>query len=84
MNLVFKITIGKKYAIYLPRSVVKALKVREGDKALLRISGRSIIIEPLADPIDLAISGTKFAKVKPEEVEVISIEEQRKYLKSTT
>jgi len=84
MNLVFEITIGKKYTIYLPRLVVKALKIREGDKALLRVSGRSIIIEPLADPIELAISGSKFAEVKPEDVEAISVEEQRKYLKGTT
>jgi len=68
----------------LPRLVVKALKIKEGDKALLRVSRRSIIIEPLADPIELAISGSKFAKIKPEDIEAISIEEQRKYLKNIT
>ena len=84
MNLVFKIKIGKKYAIYLPRPVIRALKIKEGDKALLKISGRNIVIEPLMDPMELAISGDKFAEIKPEEIEAISIEEQKKYFKNIT
>lgn len=79
-----KILIGKKYAIYLPKSVVEALGIKEGDEAILRLSGRTIIIEPLPDPVRLALSEDKFARIKPEDVEAISLEEQRKYFESTS
>lgn len=84
MGLTLEIRVGKKYTIYLPRSVVKALNIKEGDKVLLRVSEGRIIIEPLVDPIELALSEDKFAHVKPEEVEVISIEEQRRYVEGSS
>ena len=71
--------VGKKYAIYLPKAIVKALSLNEGDRVLLSVSGNTLIIEKLQDPIQLALYGKKFASITPEQVEAISLEEQRKY-----
>jgi len=43
---------------------------------LLRVAGNTVILESLQDPIELALSGKKFASIKPERVEEISLEEQ--------
>ncbi|MEM2082291.1 MAG: AbrB/MazE/SpoVT family DNA-binding domain-containing protein [Candidatus Bathyarchaeia archaeon] len=76
MNLKIKIRIGKRYAIYLPRAVVEALDLKEGEELLLGISGKALVLEALGDPIQLALSGEKFASITPEGVEAISLEEQ--------
>ncbi|MEM2084167.1 MAG: AbrB/MazE/SpoVT family DNA-binding domain-containing protein [Nitrososphaerota archaeon] len=84
MGLVKEVAIGKKYTIYLPKAIVKALNLKEGDKFLLKISGNAIIMEPIHDPIKLALSEEKFASIKPEEVELISLEEQEKYIEGSS
>ena len=38
-----------------------------------------IIVEIVKNPLDLALHGKKFAKISPEEVEQISLEEQKKH-----
>jgi len=83
LSLTLLISIGKKYTIYLPKLVVNTLGIKEGDKVILKVSEGRIIIEPLKDPIELALSEDKFACVKPEEIEVVSTEEQQKYIKSS-
>lgn len=80
-SLAVKTSIGKKYTIYLPKAVVKALNLREGEKIILRVVGNSLVIEALHDPIQLALSTKKFASVTPEEVEAISIGEQMSRVK---
>jgi len=75
--------IGKKYAIYLPKAIAKAIGIKEGDRVRLRASGESIILEIIRDPIELAIAGRKFVSLKPEEIEAISIEEQAKQAEDT-
>jgi AbrB family looped-hinge helix DNA binding protein len=84
MNLVKEITIGKKYTIYLPKAIVKALNLKEGNKILLKVSNNTIIMEPIYDPIKLALSEKMFASIKPEKVELISLEEQEKYIKGSS
>jgi len=71
--------IGKKFALYLPKSVVDLLKVKEGDMVKISVEGGKMIVEVIRDPIDLALHGKKFAKISVEEVERISLEEQNKY-----
>jgi len=83
MNLTIEGYIGKKYAIYLPKVVVKALGLREGGKVLLKVSGNSLILEPLHDPIQLALSNRKFATITPEQIEAISFREQGKYVEGS-
>lgn len=78
-----KSRVGKKYAIYLPKAVVEAIGLREGDKVLLRVAGNTVVLESLQDPLELALSGKKFASIKPEQVEAISLEEQASQVKSS-
>ncbi len=61
--------IGKKFALYLPKSVVDLLKVREGDKVKISVKGKKMIAEIIRDSIDLALHGKKFAKISDEEVD---------------
>ncbi len=82
MSLNIEVRVGKKYAIYLPKSVVEVAGIKEGDRLLLRASKNKIVLEKIEDPLELAISGEKFASIKPEEIEGISLEEQKKYTES--
>jgi len=52
------------------------LGIKEGERVLLRVAGTTVILESLQDPIRLALSGKKFASIKPEQVEAISLEQQ--------
>lgn len=78
MSLKISSRVGKKHTIYLPKIVVRALGLKEGDKIVLTVSGNSLIIEKVHDPIRLAVSGSKFASLTPKEVEAVSFEEQEK------
>ncbi|MEM2897632.1 MAG: AbrB/MazE/SpoVT family DNA-binding domain-containing protein [Candidatus Bathyarchaeia archaeon] len=84
MNLTVEARVGKKYAIYLPKAVVEAVGLREGEKVLLKVSGSTVLMEVLHDPIKLALSGKKFASIRPEQVEAISLEEQEGGIKSSS
>jgi AbrB family looped-hinge helix DNA binding protein len=81
MTLTVETRVGKKFAIYLPKAVVKALGLKEGEKVLLTVAGNMLILEGIKDPIQLALSGKKFASITPEQVEAISLEEQTKHTK---
>lgn len=76
--------IGKRNAIYLPKVIVRALGLKEGDRVLLSVSGDALIVERVYDPLQLALSGRKFASVTPEEVEAISLEEQKGHVEGST
>lgn len=83
MSLTVKARVGKKHTIYLPKAVVEATGLREGEKVLLRVAGNTVVLEGLQDPITLALSGKKYARIGPEEVEAISLEEQASHAKSS-
>ncbi|MEM2936880.1 MAG: AbrB/MazE/SpoVT family DNA-binding domain-containing protein [Candidatus Bathyarchaeia archaeon] len=76
MNLTIEARVGKKHAIYLPKAIVEATGLKEGERVLLRVAGNTVVLESLQDPIELALYGKKFASIKPEQVEEISLEEQ--------
>ncbi len=78
--MIFEIKIGAKYAVYLPKRVVDILGIKEGSKAYLYVEDYKIIIEPIPDPIELALKGKKYARISIEEIERVSIEEQEKYV----
>ena len=83
MSLTVQVSVGKKYAVYLPRAIVRALNLKEGGKLQLRLSGATVILESLQDPVHLALSGRKFVSITPDEVERISEEEQAPHLESS-
>jgi len=84
LSLTIEARVGKRYALYLPKAIVKALNLTEGGKVVLRVAGSTVILESLQDPIQLALSGKKFASVTSEQVEAISIEEQARNTESST
>lgn len=78
------VSVGKKNAIYLPKRVVKALGIEAGEKMQITLEGRSIRMEVIGDPLKLALEGEKFAKVNPEEIEAISLEEQTSHVRGSS
>ena len=82
MTLTVETNVGKEFAIYLPKTVVKALNLKEGGKILLRVSGTSLVLESVQDPLQLALSSKKFASVDPEEIEKTSVREQARTVKN--
>ena len=78
MSLTTEGQIGKKHTIYLPKAIVDEASLEVGMKILITVEGNKIIIEPIPDPIALAMHGKKFAKMTLEDIEVISSEEQSK------
>ena len=79
MGLEVVTKIGKKFTLYMPKSVVDELGVKEGDKVRITVEGKKMVVEVIKDPIDLALHGRKFARISADEVERISLEEQSKY-----
>jgi len=53
-----------------------ALGLKEGGKVQLMVDGDTIGMAIIRNPLRLALKGRKFAKVSPDEVEAISLEEQ--------
>lgn len=84
MNLTVKSRVGKKHAIYLPKRIVEALDITEGQKILLEAAGDTLILKLLKDPLQLALSENKFASITPEKIEAISLEEQATHIKGST
>ena len=76
MSLTVEARVGRKYAVYLPKAIVEAIGISEGEKVLMKVVGNTVIMEVIRDPIKLALSGEKFASIKPERIEEISLEEQ--------
>ena len=84
MSLTTQSQIGKKHTIYLPKTVVDEANLEVGMKILITVEGNKIIIEPVPDPITLAVHGKKFASTTLEEMESISLEEQSKYTEDSS
>lgn len=83
MSLVVRTKIGRKFAVYLPKVIVEALDLKEGERVLLKVMGNALILESLKDPIQLALSDKKFASITPEQAEAISVEEQTKHVEGS-
>jgi len=69
MKSEIKVRISKKFTLYLPKAVVEAVGLKEGDFIKIKVEGSKIILEPVPDPFDLALKGPKFAKITFEEFE---------------
>ena len=78
------VRIGKKDALYLPRDLVRALGLREGEKVQLTVDGDTVRMTIIRNPLRLALKGRKFARVCPNEVEAISLEEQSRHAASSS
>ncbi len=75
MSLIVEVTVRKGYVIHLPKVVVDKLNLKEGDKLIIQVKGNTLIMKPIIDPVKLALQGSKFVRIKPKQVEIISLEE---------
>ncbi len=73
------VKVGKRNALYLPKSIVDELGIREGDRVQLSAENGRLKVELVPNPLRLALEGKKFARILPEEIESISLREQRAY-----
>ncbi len=53
-----EVTIGRRYSVVIPKRVRKKLKLKEGQRALIRQEGERIVIEPLPDNPYVILSET--------------------------
>jgi len=74
MSLIVRL--GRKNAIYLPRQVVEKLRLREGDRLVVELRDREIVLKPLPRIFDEEIEYWGSASI--EEIERES-EELMKY-----
>jgi len=80
LSLAATVTVGRKYTIYLPKSVVRLLGIKEGERLILRVRGDSIILRRAPDFFEASLQAPKRVKLEPGEVEGASAELQRELL----
>lgn len=68
---------GKRRTVVIPKKIAEKLGVEEGMFMTVEIDSGKIILKPEPDAILIAIKGRKIARVTLEELERISIEEQK-------
>ncbi len=44
-----EVTIGRRFSLVVPKGVRRAVRLREGQKAIVRAEGEQIIVEPLPE-----------------------------------
>ncbi len=71
-----KTKITKKFTLYIPKSIARAVGLKEGDYVKMRVEGSKIVVERVPDLFELALKGPKFAKTTFEEFERESEEMQ--------
>ncbi|MHB1868580.1 MAG: AbrB/MazE/SpoVT family DNA-binding domain-containing protein [Nitrososphaerales archaeon] len=68
--------VAKKRALYPPKSVMDMLELKEGQLVKYTIEDKKLIVEPLRDPIELALTSKKWGKTTVREFEQESEKEQ--------
>ncbi len=69
--MAWRVRLGRKNAVYLPREVVEKLGLREGDKLEVRITGEGVLLRPVPR---LLRERRVWGEVTPEEVEEVGEE----------
>lgn len=68
--------VAKKQALYPPKKMMRELHFEEGQPVKYKIEDSKLVVEAVKNPLDLAISGRKWAKTSVEEFERESEREQ--------
>ncbi len=76
LTLERRIRVGRKRALYLPREILEAVGLHEGDFVIVRAEGERIVVERAPDPFLLAVKREKWASTTVEEFEEESESEQ--------
>jgi antitoxin component of MazEF toxin-antitoxin module len=69
--------VAKKRALYPPKRVMDELGLKDGDLVKYKIENDRLVVEPVRDPIELALSSKKWGKTTVKEFERDSEREQR-------
>jgi len=69
--------VAKKRALYPPKSIMDELNLNEGQLVKYRIEDRRLVVEPVRDPLELAIKSKKWGKTTVKKFEEESEKEQR-------
>ncbi|HDI74735.1 MAG TPA: AbrB/MazE/SpoVT family DNA-binding domain-containing protein [Thermoprotei archaeon] len=69
MSQTILLRVGKKGAIYLPKSIMKTLGISEGDRVLVKVEKNRLILEFIPDPLSLALKVEKWCKTTVGEFE---------------
>ncbi len=68
--------IAKKFALYPPKKLTRELGLKEGQRVRYSVTNGKLVVEPLPDPIELALHAKKWAKTSAKELELESEKEQ--------
>jgi len=82
MNLKTTCRIGKRRALYIPKSIAEALRIDEGTLVKLQVVKGKLVVKPLPDPFKIALEYPKFAKTTFREIEEASEGIQHEIFKS--
>ena len=74
-----RIRVGKKRALYLPREILEAVGLHEGDLIIVRVEGNRIVVERAPDAFLLAARRSKWASTTVEEFEEERESEQEEW-----
>ena len=78
MSLTVETRVGRKRVIVIPKAVAEAVGLVEGQRVRIRAEGDRIVIEPVRDPVWLALHGRKLGYIGVEELEEESLLEQER------
>jgi len=72
------IQVGKKYAIYLPKKIVREMGIKEGDILIAQLRGRELVLRRVKSEPRVA---KPWSKIRSREVEEVGEEITRKILR---
>jgi antitoxin component of MazEF toxin-antitoxin module len=70
--------VAKKLALYPPKRLMNELGLKEGQRVRYNVENGKLVVEPVPDPIDMALQSKKWAKTSARELELESEKEQSK------
>ena len=69
--------VGKNWTLYPPRAFVRELNLKEGGTVLYVLEDGVLRVEPVPDPLELAVKSRKFFETTVREFEEESLKEQQ-------
>ncbi|RLI70966.1 AbrB family transcriptional regulator [Archaeoglobales archaeon] len=72
-----RMRVGKRRTVVIPKEIAEKLGVEEGMFMEVEVEEDRIVLKPESDAISIAMRGKKVAKTTLEELERISLEEQK-------
>lgn len=84
MSLAVEARVGRKRVVVIPKAIAEAVGLVEGQRIRIRVEGDRIVIEPIRDPLWLAIHGRKLGYIDAGELEEESGREQERLAVKTT